>query len=175
MKEHVKVKDNATYVDIEALTAGVTGEIIFGARLELRFGSINDGGPGAWTINEEPQLHHGRHVVMSDTAGWRLERCDTPPDQQAQKTLLDWVCESDAALSNSRYRVPKSSVCAEARVLHHLIIDPIGQTLEAFDLRNRCLTKIETAAGTNEVHAAPFDAISFSQGSLWPDEPPLSD
>jgi hypothetical protein len=32
------------------------------------------GGPGGWRILDEPELHLGTEIVVSDIAGWRRER-----------------------------------------------------------------------------------------------------
>jgi hypothetical protein len=37
------------------------------------FDKRSGGGPGAWWILDEPELHLGEHVLVPDLAGWRRE------------------------------------------------------------------------------------------------------
>lgn len=196
MNAYVKVKDNATYADIEALPEGVTGEILFGAlhahprptarhgiagtklgaRLESRFGSVDDGGPGGWVIIDEPELHLGRHVVGPDMAGWRSERYDTPPTSHIHTTPPDWVCQIVSPSSASRDRGLKRLVYSEAKVRHYWVIDPIQKTLEAFKLTPEGWLLCAASTDADIIRAPLFDAISFSLGSLWPNDPaPIDD
>ena len=45
------------------------------------------GGPGGWWIIFEPELHLGEDILVSDLAGWRLERM---PDYPATAYFTPW-------------------------------------------------------------------------------------
>ena len=81
----------ATYEDVLNAPENKVAEILDGelvlsprpalrhARAASRLGAFlgdpfdrGRGGPGGWTLLDEPELHLGEHVVVPDIAGWRL-------------------------------------------------------------------------------------------------------
>ncbi len=126
------------------------------------------GGPGGWTIFDEPELHLGEDVVVPDLAGWRRERfaavdreavgIDVPPD---------WVCEVLSPSTARIDRARKLPLYAREHVGHAWLIDPVAQTLESFQLSHDQWMLLATYAGITEVRVAPFDAIELDLSVLW--------
>jgi len=102
------------YESLEALSEGLTGEIlngqlytqprlagphaIAGSILGIELGGPfhkGRGGPGGWWIIYEPEVHfvHNAEVVVPDWAGWRRERMPYSPEDQRFKVVPNWVCE----------------------------------------------------------------------------------
>lgn len=185
-------KKRATYADLEAVPEHLVAEIIDGElrthpRPSLRHAaaanSLSDeltgpfqkrrGGPGGWVFFVEPELHLGPHVVVPDIAGWRRERLTELPDTPYSEVPPDWVCEVLSASTERRDRTVKTRVYAEARIHYFWLIDPRQQILEAFELSEGRWLKIGDWNSDDEVRAAPFEAIAFSLGDLWPLDKPL--
>jgi len=96
------------YESLEALSEGLTGEIlngqlytqprlagphaIAGSILGIELGGPfhkGRGGPGGWWIIYEPEVHfvHNAEVVVLDWAGWRRERMPYSPEDQRFKVV----------------------------------------------------------------------------------------
>ena len=126
------------------------------------------GGPGGWWIIDEPELHFGEAILVPDLAGWRRERMPDYPDAAYVTLAPDWACE---VLSDSTRKVDlhgKRPVYAREGVAHLWLVDPTDRTLEAFELRDGQWVLIGSAKDDEPVSIAPFDAITFSLGDLWP-------
>jgi len=141
--------------------------------LGMELGSPFDrgtGGPGGWWIVFEPELHLGDDILVPDLAGWRRETLPVYPDAAYCTVAPDWVCE---VLSPSTRRLDltdKREIYAREGVSHIWFIDPDARTLEAFRLGDEDQwILIASLSGNAPVSVAPFDAISFPLGSLWPD------
>src|SRR5688572_5797091 len=145
----------ATYADLEAVPAHLVAEIINGelrtlprpapkharasSRLGVRLGGpfdLGEGGPGGWSILDEPELHLGleQDVLVPDLAGWRLERMPKLPETAYFELPPDWVCEVLSPSTEADDRVDKMPIYAREGVRHVWLIDPILQTLEVFVL-----------------------------------------
>jgi Uma2 family endonuclease len=130
---------------------------------------INDDGPGGWWIITEPELHFGEDVVVPDLAGWRRERMPSYPDVPWFDLAPDWVCE---VLSPSTRRLDltgKREVYGREGVGHLWFVDPLARTLEAFALRDGAWTLVGALSGADPVRLAPFEALEWPLGALWPD------
>ena len=126
------------------------------------------GGPGGWWIIDEPELHFGEAILVPDLAGWRRERMPDYPDAAYVTLAPDWACE---VLADSTRKVDlhgKRPVYAREGVAHLWLVDPTDRTLEAFELRDGQWVLIGSAKDDEPVSIAPFDAITFSLGDLWP-------
>ena len=137
------------------------------------------GGPGGWWILPEPELHLGRTVARSvvavpDVAGWRRERLPAIPDTVGFTVRPDWVCEivSPGPANTRRDRVLKPAIYAEAQVPHLWLVDPVGQLLEVYRLKEGVYVRVGAFAGADLVRAEPFDAIEVAVGTLFGDDPP---
>jgi Uma2 family endonuclease len=179
-------KAPATYADIEALPEHVVGEILDGelivsprpasphavaaSRLGFELGGPFDrgkGGPGGWTILDEPELHFGPQVMVPDLAGWRRERMPQIPDVPFFELPPDWLCE---VLSPSTARIDRSRKMrhyARARVQHVWLLDPLATTLEVYRLDGDGCRLVDTYAGDEQVRPEPFDALPMDLTNLW--------
>jgi Uma2 family endonuclease len=182
----------ATYADLEAVPPHLVAEILFGhlvthprpsprhsaassalgTRLGGRF-QFGDGGPGGWVFFDEPELHLGPHVVVPDLAAWRRERLPQMPDTAYIETPPDWVCEVISPSTQAHDKGPKRRIYASYGVRHLWHLDPNAKLLEVFELRDQQWVLLEVFQDRDEVKAAPFAAVPFSLGDLWPlDTPP---
>lgn len=177
----------ATYEDILALPENIVGEILNG-QLEahprpapkhaLAASSIGDelvspfqkgrGGSGGWWIIDEPECHVEGEVFVPDLAGWLKKNMPTLPKTTYFDIRPDWVCEIISPSSARRDRVTKMTIYARLAIPYYWIIDPIGQTLEVYQLQNNHNWRLlKTYADADEVTVAPFDSYSFSLANLW--------
>ena len=185
---------SATYADLAAVPDNLVAEIIFGQlvtqpRPAPRHGAAANGlgtlvtetfqygrgGPGGWVFIVEPELHFGPHVVVPDLAGWRRERLLGAVDKAFIAVAPDWVCE---VLSPSTERVDrrdKTRIYAAYGVSSLWFVNPLLQTLEVLRRQDeRTWLLLGTFSGDEAVSAAPFDAITFQLGQLWPFDEPRS-
>lgn len=180
----------ATYADLEAVPPHLVAEILFGhlvthprpsprhavaasalgTRLGGRF-QFGDGGPGGWIFMVEPELHLGPHVLVPDLAAWRREWLPTMPDTAYIETPPDWVCEVISPSTQAHDKGPKRRICAAHSVAHLWHLDPIAKLLEVFELRSQQWVLLDVFQDREEVQAAPFAAVPFSLGDLWPLDP----
>ena len=63
---------------------------VLGTRICAPF-HVGDGGPGGWWIIDEPELHLGENILMTDIAGWRRERMPVFPTGAYCTLAPDWV------------------------------------------------------------------------------------
>ena len=125
------------------------------------------GGPGGWWIIDEPELHLGEEIVVPDLAGWRRERMPEYPDTAYVTLAPDWVCEVLSASTRRLDLHEKRPTYAREGVRYLWLVDPTDRTLEAFELREGQWALIASAKDNEPVSISPFDAITFSLGSLW--------
>lgn len=176
----------ATFADIEALPANVVGEILYGRLVthprpapahalassslgEELLGPFQKGrnGPGGWYILDEPEIHLDDHVVVPDIAGWRKTRMPRLPETAAFHIAPDWVCECLSPSTLRHDKGEKRAIYTTHGVQHVWYVDPATRTLEVFRLTDWIVS--DTFFDDDPVDAAPFEAITFSLGSLWDD------
>lgn len=176
----------ATYADIVALPEHVVGEILEGelvvsprpaprhANTTSVLGGVlsppfqfGDGGPGGWWILDEPELHLGENVVVPDLAGWRRERLPTIPDEAFFTLAPDWVCEVLSPATSRTDRTKKLPIYARSRIPHLWVIDPLAETLEAYDLENERWLLLGAFGADEVVRVRPFEAILLELKRLW--------
>jgi Uma2 family endonuclease len=81
----------------------------------------------------------------------------------------DWVCEALSPATAKVDRTDKLDLCAEYRVLHAWLVDPIQRTLEVLRLEGGHWTILRTYKDDARVRAEPFDAFELELGVLWAD------
>lgn len=176
------------YEQLLALPEHVTGEILNGelhamprpsgkhglveSALGIRIGApfrYGEGGPGGWLIIIEPEVHFIRdvEVAVPDLAGWRRERMPDVPEDHRFEIVPDWVCEILSPSTAKKDRVVKLPIYARYGVQHVWIVDPLAQTLEAFELQQGRWLLIATLKDDDQVAVPPFDAVAFSLADLW--------
>jgi len=176
----------ATYQDIIDLPENIVGEIIngqlethprpspkhavasssIGAELVSPF-QKGRGGPGGWWIIDEPECHLSTHVLVPDLAGWRRPRMPTLPEAAWFDVVPDWICEILSPSTARLDRIIKMPLYAQLGVVHLWLIDPILQTLEAYQLHDSHWLLIGTFANDQAVSIAPFAEHTFSLSDLW--------
>ena len=186
------VRAPATYADLEAVPEHPVAEIVFGQlvthpMLPPRHGVAAsgltvivgqpcqraNGGPGGWVMMNKPELHFGPHVVVPDIAGWRRERLVGVVDKDFLEVPPDWACELLSPATERIDRRDRTRIYAAYGVSHLWFVNPLTQTLEVLRRQDeRTWILLSTFSGDEAVSAAPFDAITFPLGLLWPlDEP----
>ena len=186
------VKRNATYADLEAVPPHLVAEILHGQlvthpRPTGRHGEVHYslglilggafregiGHLGGWRFITEPELHLDGDVAVPELAGWRISGIPADPaiDPLApvQITLApDWVCEVLSPSTEKYDRGDKREIYADGGVRHLWLIDPRIATLEVFELVGARWTLIGAFQDDATVRAAPFEAIEFQLGRIWP-------
>ena len=182
----VVMQKRATYQDILDLPENMIGEILNG-RLETQprpapkhaYASSSvgielgnpfqrgSGGPGGWWILDEPECHVQDETFVPDLAGWRKERMPKLPDTAWFDIAPDWVCEVISPSSVRRDRVTKMAIYARLQIQYLWLIDPLAQTLEAYQLHESHWLLLNSYAEEQEVSVAPFAAHTFSLSVLW--------
>jgi hypothetical protein len=184
-------KKPATYADLEAVPPHLVAEILFGGlvthpRPTRRHGGaagalhalvtgahqFGTGGPGGWVFVMEPELHLGPHVVVPDIAGWRRERVTEPADKANFEVAPDCVGEAISPRTEKHDKSPKRRIYATHDVEHLWHVDPRDRSLEVFARQGRNWLLTHTFFDDENGCAAPFEALSFSLGLLWPFDPP---
>lgn len=188
------VRKPATYEDLLRLPEHMTGQIIDGelyamprpaaphVRVASELGGElygpfhrGRGGPGGWWIFHEPELHLGAHIVVPDLAGWRREEMPQAPraDQKFFELRPSWVCEVLSPSTASFDQVKKRRVYETAGVRWLWFLDPLGRTLQAFDLDEKAF--LGTWGPGESPRVPPFDALELELDEIWgiaEEEPP---
>lgn len=179
-------KLRARYEDLAALPPHVVGEIVDGelhvsprpASPHARASSVlgtelggpfdrGRGGPGGWILLDEPELHLGPDVLVTDLAGWRRERMPEVPRAAYFTLAPDWVCEVTSPSTARLDRVRKLRAYARERVLHVWLIDPDARTLEVYRLEGERYVLLAQHEDAERVRAEPFEAIELELAALW--------
>ena len=141
---------------------------VMGIEIGASFGR-GMGGSGGWLIIDQPELHLGGDVVVSDIAGWRRETMSEVMEGEYFTQAPDWVCEVLSPLTRQFDQGEKRAVYVREKVRHLWFLDPDAKSLEAFELRNGLWVLLETLVDDAPVLLPPFDAISFPLDALWPE------
>lgn len=182
----------ATYADLEAVPPHLVAEILNGRlvthpRPTRRHGGASGAlgalvtgayqfgrdGPGGWIIVPEPELHLGPHIAVPDIGGWRRERMTEPAEKPHFEVAPDWVCEALSPRTEKYDKGEKRKIYAEYGVDHVWHVDPRVRMLEVFARQERDWLLTGTFFENDEVCAAPFPALTFRLGLLWPFDPPV--
>ena len=177
----------ATYRDVLDAPAHKVAEIIAGelhlqprpaslhALACFRLGGLLDGpfsfgrgGPGGWWIVFEPELHLGGDILVPDLAGWRRTTMPDYPDAPFFTVAPDWVCEVLSPSTRSLDLGGKREIYAREGVKHLWFVEPLGRTLQAFELRAEGWVALGAVHGADTVSLPPFDDINFPLDALWP-------
>jgi Uma2 family endonuclease len=91
----------------------------------------------------------------------------TLPETAWFDIVPDWACEILSPSTARLDRVVKMPVYAQLGVVYLWLVDPILQTLEAFQLHDSHWLLIGTFASDQAVSIAPFAEHTFSLSDLW--------
>lgn len=175
-----------SYDDILNLPENLVGEIINGrldvqprpspkhaltsSALGIEIGSLfhgRQGGPDGWWILDEPELHLGGHILVPDLAGWRKPRMPQLPQTAWFEIVPDWVCEILSPATAKTDRSEKMPIYAQLGVAYLWLIDPILQTLEAYQLIEGHWSLQHSLKDNDPVSAPPFASHTFPLSHLW--------
>ncbi len=186
------LKPRATYADVLSAPPNMTAEVLGGElflvprprRAHLRAASglgaflfsafhVGSGGPGGWTIIDEPELHLGPKpepdIVVPDIGGWRagrlVDRDDL--DEPFIEVVPDWVCEVMSPGTLRVDRMKKMPIYAREKVGHVWLVDPREQTIEVFRYEGKGFALVGTFGGDDALRAEPFDAAEIPPAFLW--------
>jgi Uma2 family endonuclease len=181
-------KKHATYEDLLAVPSHLVAQIVDGELLTLPrpaapharatstlgidLGGPFDrsrGGPGGWFILDEPELHLGRDILVSDLAGWRRERLPSIPRAAYLTLAPDWACEVLSPSTAGIDRGPKLAIYARENVTHVWFVDPDARTLEILVLDGATYRVHAVHHGDAKVRGVPFDAVELELAGLWVD------
>jgi Uma2 family endonuclease len=195
------LRKRATYADVLAAPEHLTAEVLDGElhlmprprRAHLRsasgLGSLlfsafqaGVGGPGGWTIIDEPELHLGGEpdIVVPDLGGWRAGRLvDKDNEDEAFITVIpDWVCEISSPSTRRIDRMKKMPIFAREKVPYVWLVEPLERMVEVFRLADTNYSLLGVYGGDDAVRAEPFDAVEIPPVFLWgrqPSNPGLSE
>jgi Uma2 family endonuclease len=177
----------ATYQDVLDAPAHLVAELASGrlhlhprpaarhARASFRMaGRLDDpfqsgvGGPGGWHFATEPELHLGEDVLVPDLAGWRRERMPVFPDTPWIDLAPDWICEILSPGTRSFDLTEKRALYRHNGLAHLWLVDPDARTLEDFALASEGWTLLAAYQDSDDICAAPFEALTFPLNALWP-------
>jgi Uma2 family endonuclease len=192
MSDSAKLNRPAKYDDILALPEGMVGQIIDGvlytharpagkhayaatklnSTIDSSFGSRVGGGPGGWILLFEPQmLLLGKHDLVPDIAGWKLELLSDEQIAELSGTRIEidphWVCEVISPSSVRMDKILKAAKYAECGVEYYWLVDPDQKTLEVRRLEKQKWFVAGTFEGSERVRAEPFEAIEIDLGTFW--------
>jgi len=127
------------------------------------------GGPGGWWILIEPDIFLGvNDIVSPDLVGWRRERVPAFPATRPITTVPDWIAEVLSPSNERRDRVHKADLYLTAGVPFYWIVDVGERTLEAYRSQQGAWVRLGAWTDGDTPRIAPFDAIEFDVGSLFP-------
>jgi len=132
-------------------------------------------GPGGWWIVGKPEMHFGGDVLVPDLAGWRRTRLPVVERAPFFSITPDWVCEVLSPATVGLDRVRKKRIYAREGVEHVWLVDPVGHTLETYQLQEGRWVELGSWWESDHVRAAPFDAIELELEALWLPGLPLPD
>ena len=181
-----RLREHATYEDLMKVPENMVAELIEGelyawprpagphtnaaSVLGFLLGppfQLGQGGPGGWWIQDEPELHLGRNVLVPDLGGWRKERMPEIPKNHIYAIPPDWVCE---VLSHSTARIDRAKklpIYAHHGIGHAWIVDVEQQYLEVKRLVDGHWSDVAIFTGAEKVRAEPFDAIELDMTLVW--------
>lgn len=90
-----------------------------------------------------------------------------PFRSQPFEVVPDWVCEILSPSTAKKDRVIKLRLYARYSVAYAWVVDPLGRTLEAFELRDKLWALIATHQDDALLRVPPFDAIELPLNDLW--------
>jgi hypothetical protein len=128
------------------------------------------GGPGGWWILDEPELHLGGDVLVTDLAGWRRQRMPEFPDTPAFTLAPDWACEVVSPGTERLDRAKKMPAYARESGRHLWLVNPAARTLEVYRLAEGRWLLLATHEGAARVRAEPFHEIELDLAPLWGEE-----
>lgn len=167
-----EIIDGELYTSPRPASPHLRASSMLGARIITAFDDGDGSGPGGWWILAEPELHLGPHVLVPDIAGWRRERMAVLESRAAFTLAPDWICEVISPHTGRIDRMKKLPIYAKEEIAYAWLVDPIQQTIEAYQLERGRWSLLGTYGGDEKVRIEPFDAIELPLATLWLPEAP---
>ncbi|WP_394844565.1 Uma2 family endonuclease [Pendulispora brunnea] len=128
--------------------------------------------PGGWWLVLEVDIEFETHqVYRPDISGWRRDRVPERPTGIPVRVRPDWVCEVLSPTNKRNDTIRKARTYFRMRVPHYWLVDPTEETLTVHRWTAEGYLLVLTAERGERVRAEPFDAIEFSVGLLFGDDP----
>jgi Uma2 family endonuclease len=89
------------------------------------------------------------------------------PDAAAFELAPDWICEVLSPSTAATDRVRKMRIYARELVGFAWLVDPIGQTLEAYRLEGTRWLQLGAWNGDAKVRTEPFESFELDLALLW--------
>lgn len=186
----VKLPGPATLADLDALPAGMKGEVIDGVLYAMTrpraahqglAGAVHldvalpfqrgRGGPGGWWILPEPGIElPGAPEVSPDVAGWRRERLPALPDDRATGVAPDWVCEVLSPTTRGYQLLVKRRLYAASGVPFLWEVDRVSRTLSVLRLEGGRWVDLGAYRDEREARLPPFEAAAIDVSAWWLDD-----
>jgi Uma2 family endonuclease len=184
-----------TLADLDALPAGIVGEIIEGVlytmtkprmrhqRTGLGIGrelsgpfDLGRGGPGGWWIVTEPgiELPNDTKEIAPDVAGWRRERMPDLPVDEPVRVVPDWVCEILSKTTRRHDLLVKLPYYAKVGVAYAWVVDLEARVLTAHRLESGQWLTMGSYSDETEARIEPFDVVPLNVADWWPPQVPDS-
>lgn len=178
----------ATIADIEALPAGVKGEILDGVLYAMTrprgrhqvvlgravaqvSGGLERAGrepSGRWWIVPEPGIELPRSPEVSpDVAGWRRERLPTLPADGPIAVVPDWVCEVLSPTTRRYDQLVKRPFYARHGVEWLWIVDVEAQLLTVSRLVEGRWVELGVYGDEHDARVEPFAEVALDLGGWW--------
>lgn len=181
-------RKKAAYEDLYDVPDNMIGEIIDGelivtprpsrrhtlaaSRLSAGLISFYDfgrgGGPGGWIIIVEPEIQLGKHTMVPDLAGWKVERFPIKEDHNWISVVPDWICEILSPWTAGLDKAEKMPIYARHEVAHAWLLDPGHKTLDVYKLKSGGWYLAESYGERNRiVRAEPFSELVIDLTEIW--------
>ena len=181
-----------TLADLDALPAGIVGEIIEGVlytmtkprarhqRTGLGIGrelsgpfDLGRSGPGGWWIIGEPGIELPNTPEISpDVAGWRRDRMLTLPVDEPIRVVPDWVCEILSPTTRRHDLVDKMPYYAKIGVPYAWLVDLEARTVIVHRLESGRWVTLGYYSDETEARIEPFEAVPLNVADWWPPDAP---
>jgi Uma2 family endonuclease len=176
-----------TLADLDALPAGIKGEIIEGVlytmpwprALHLHVASeitsdlscsldFDHQGLDSWWILFAPDIElPGTLEISPAVAGWRRARMPALSDEAAITVVPDWVCEILSPTTREHDLLVKKPYYARIGVAHHWIADLFERTLTAYRLDAGEWRTLGVYRHERDARIEPFTNVALDVGSWW--------
>ena len=99
--------------------------------------------------------------------GWRRGRLPTLPESAWFELAPDWACAILSPATARTDRAVKMPIYAHYGVQFAWLIDPLKQSVEAFELAGSTWNSVAQHQGAEIVALPPFEAVPLDLGGLW--------
>jgi len=141
---------------------------VLGADLIGSFhGPGRPGYPGGWWFLDEPELHFGDDVLVSDMAAWRCERMPVVPNVAAFSDAPDWACETLSPSTVRHDRGGKMRIYAREGVRHLWLVDPPRHSIEVYRLAEGAWEEVGVHTGVTAARLEPFADVELRPERWW--------